>query len=238
MATAEDHDVNQTAAGWLVRLQRPDVAPQEREAFEAWVQAHPRNGVAFARAEAVWDRTARLSAVRSALAPAQAGLWNRRRVAGLAAASLVGGLLIYRATAAEAYETAIGGRKSIDLSDRSRLTLNTASRAKVRYSARRRSVDLIAGEALFEVAHDAARPFVVSTTAARFTAIGTAFNVRLRDGGAELCVIEWRRRLRGVRSGEQTPADRRPRLRRFGIHGDRTAGPPRPCGRAPPGATA
>lgn len=190
MARPEDQDLNQTAASWLVKLQRPDLAPEEREAFQAWVQASAANGVAFARAEALWERTARLSAVRPLLSPPRAALWTRRRLAGVAAASIVGGVLVYRGMSADAYATPIGVRKRIDLADHSHLTLNTASRAEVRYSAHRRAVELLSGEALFEVARDTTRPFTVSTAEARFIAIGTVFNVRLKDDGVELCVVE------------------------------------------------
>src|SRR5690349_20668988 len=52
---------------------------------------------------------------------------------------------------------------------------------EVDFSAKSRAVRLIAGEALFQVAKDAARPFVVAAGDARVRAIGTAFNVRLRE---------------------------------------------------------
>jgi transmembrane sensor len=43
---------------------------------------------------------------------------------------------------------------------------------------------------LFDVAHDAERPFVVATEDTRIQAIGTAFNVRVRADTVELTVTE------------------------------------------------
>jgi transmembrane sensor len=73
------------------------------------------------------------------------------------------------------------------LADGTRMTLSTASRATVRYEAARRRVDVPAGEALFEVAKDPRRPFIVGVGGAEVVATGTAFVVRslsAPNGGA------------------------------------------------------
>jgi transmembrane sensor len=49
---------------------------------------------------------------------------------------------------------------------------------------------LVRGEALFEVAHDKQRPFLVDAASARMRAVGTAFNVRIRENVVELTVTE------------------------------------------------
>jgi transmembrane sensor len=59
-------------------------------------------------------------------------------------------------------------------------------------TADERRVALVRGQAHFQVAPDAARPFVVAAGAARFRAVGTAFAVALTDSGIELIVTEGR----------------------------------------------
>lgn len=63
------------------------------------------------------------------------------------------------------------------LPDGSTLTLDADSRAEVAFFAGQRQVTLTQGGAFFDVAPDAARPFVVRTTLARITVLGTRFGV-------------------------------------------------------------
>lgn len=118
---------------------------------------------------------------------------RRRLVAGFVAASVVG----VGATAAwrysrdvELYRTQVGERRVVALADGSKVHLNTASTIEVSLKKDRRLVRLVKGEALFEVAHDKARPFLVDAGSAQLRAVGTAFNVRIRENVVELTVTE------------------------------------------------
>jgi transmembrane sensor len=88
------------------------------------------------------------------------------------------------------HHTRLGERRTITLADGSRIHLNTASAVEVAMRKHSRRVRLVKGEALFEVAHDPSRPFLVDAGAARLRAVGTAFNVRIRDTVVELTVTE------------------------------------------------
>jgi len=90
----------------------------------------------------------------------------------------------------QTFRTAVGERRRVRLADGSHVILNTASELSVCFSRRLREVRLIAGEALFEVAPDPARPFLVSAGGVVVRALGTAFNVRRRGGLAEVTVTE------------------------------------------------
>ena len=112
---------------------------------------------------------------------------------GLLAASTAGVV----ATAAWRYEkdvqlyrTQIGERRTVVLSDGSRVQLNTGSTIEVAMTRAARKIRLVRGEALFEVAHNKARPFLVDAGTAQLRAVGTAFNVRIRDEVVELTVTE------------------------------------------------
>lgn len=88
------------------------------------------------------------------------------------------------------HRTAVGEQRRIALDDGSVITLNTGSRVVVHYQPQQRAVTLLAGQALFEVARDAARPFVVNADGRTVTALGTAFDVLLSQKKFEVTLIE------------------------------------------------
>jgi transmembrane sensor len=88
------------------------------------------------------------------------------------------------------YTTDIGEQRSITLDDGSTVELNAKSRLRVRFTDQARDVDLIAGQALFHVAKDSARAFVVRSGEARVRAVGTEFDVYRRRSGTTVSVIE------------------------------------------------
>src|SRR5690606_2011811 len=91
----------------------------------------------------------------------------------------------------QSYSTRLGEVKVTPLADGSVMTLNTASRVVVTFSDTQRSIRLLEGEALFDVARDAARPFVVAAGEARVRAVGTSFMVRrLGDAPVQVLVRE------------------------------------------------
>ena len=91
----------------------------------------------------------------------------------------------------ETYRTEIGGRQQLALSDGSTVDLNTDSELRVRLTPSRRDLVLKRGEALFHVAHDKKRPFLVTAQNTVVRAVGTAFSVRIReDSRVEVMVTE------------------------------------------------
>jgi transmembrane sensor len=86
-----------------------------------------------------------------------------------------------RAQTTHTYVTAIGEFHRISLPDGSAVSLNTDTKIEVSYSGAERHVELLRGEAQFEVAHDADRPFVVSANGTHVSVLGTAFVVRKRS---------------------------------------------------------
>ncbi|GAB3658966.1 FecR family protein [Echinicola sediminis] len=83
------------------------------------------------------------------------------------------------------FNTPPGVKSSISLSDGSIVKLNSGS--KIRYvkdfTAGKREV-FLEGEAFFDVAKDANRPFTVHTGKTSTTALGTSFNIRSYEGEA------------------------------------------------------
>jgi transmembrane sensor len=185
----------------------------EVDAVRRWIAADPRRGDLLA----TLDLSTRLSAapavdVEAALRRVRArfeepevialpvrAAW--RPVAFAAAAALmllVGATLLWQAirgrspapvAPARDYATAVGQLDSVQLSDGSRIVLAPGSRVHVAagYGGQARSLEL-EGEALFEVRHDAARPFTVRSGGAEITDLGTRFTVRSNAEGVEVVV--------------------------------------------------
>ncbi len=74
------------------------------------------------------------------------------------------------------------------LADHSVLRLDTDSDVTVQYTANSRQVQLVAGRANFEVAHEAQRAFDVLAGIATVHAVGTNFDVRLDEGATVVTV--------------------------------------------------
>lgn len=123
---------------------------------------------------------------------------GRTGLFALAATVLIGviGLTLWYQSAI--YDTGIGEQRSIVLADGSKIELNSRSRIRVRYGDERRDVDLLEGQALFRVAHNAARPFVVHTGNSSIRAVGTAFDVYRKRAGIIVTVVEGKVALTGA----------------------------------------
>jgi transmembrane sensor len=90
------------------------------------------------------------------------------------------------------YATALGEQRSIQFEDGSTVELNSRSKIRVKYSKTERDVELIEGQALFHVAHDVTRPFIVAVGATRVRAVGTQFDVYKKSNGTVVTVVEGR----------------------------------------------
>ena len=90
------------------------------------------------------------------------------------------------------YATQIGEQRRISLADGSMIELNARSRVRIRSSKDVRSVDLLEGQALFHVAKDHARPFVVTSDGTQVRAVGTEFDVYQKHGDTIVTVVEGR----------------------------------------------
>lgn len=178
-------DVEAEAAAWLARLHGPHRSADTDAALKAWLKADRAHEEAFGRATEIWDM---LPGIDEAAPIAERR--SRHVVLALAASLLlllsIGGLytLFNRPPV---HETAVGEQQVVMLNDGTRVSLNTNSRISVIYSHGERRVRLDRGEAMFEVTHNPARPFIVESGDEQVRALGTTFIVR-RDGNARTAV--------------------------------------------------
>lgn len=119
--------------------------------------------------------------------------WRRLAIAAsIAVLTILSGVLGVLEFSAPIYATALGEQRSIQFEDGSTVELNSRSKIRVKYSKAERDVELIEGQALFHVAHDTARPFIVAVGATRVRAVGTQFDVYKKSNGTVVTVVEGR----------------------------------------------
>ena len=178
-------EIDAAAADWAARVDRGVLSAPEEKELEAWLAADPRRAGAFARARAVSLYSERARALGPQFDPgkfaARPAASRRQFLWGGAAAAAMGGVMtagLVFATRGQAYATKRGEMRVVPLSDGSVISLNTESRIRVVFSAAQRLIHLDAGEALFDVAKDKARPFVVQAGDTVVSAVGTSFIVQ------------------------------------------------------------
>jgi transmembrane sensor len=110
--------------------------------------------------------------------------------ASVSLAVVLGGFVLWSLTGGETYATGIGEQRIIKLDDGSTVELNTGSRVRVHFSEHQRDLDLVAGQALFHVAKDPTRPFIVASNDTRIRAVGTEFDVYRRESDTTVTVLE------------------------------------------------
>jgi transmembrane sensor len=107
-------------------------------------------------------------------------------------ASLIAVFVWIDRDAARSYATGIGEQRTIQLVEGSTIELNAHSKVEVRLTNRRREVALMEGQALFRVAKDKQRPFVVRAGEAEVRAVGTEFDVYKKQTETVVTVVEGR----------------------------------------------
>jgi transmembrane sensor len=211
--------VIEEASNWFVDFRVGDTDAQHRQEFHEWLRRSPDHiqaylDIAMTYAElpapdiggeidvqALIDH-ARSSAQTNIIAlelpapethsgrrPRASG--PKRRVLAIAASVVLAialGSWLY--VERETYSTGVGEQRSVILADGSTVQLNSRSRVRVRYSDHERHIVLLEGQALFQVARNKQRPFVVDIGDTKVRAVGTQFDVYRKHTGTIITVVE------------------------------------------------
>jgi transmembrane sensor len=193
----DDEARRDDAAAWVVRLESGELGDDDAVAFDGWLSARPENAAAFDAAlsvsqayAAAGDQVVRELGARRAAPPPAVG---RRAVIGMgamAAAAAVAVVVAPQLAAAdtETYETAKGERRTVRLADGSTIDLNGGTRLSVTLARDARRVTLDQGQAVFDVAHAADRPFTIAAGDRTVRVVGTQFDVRRLGGKLSVTV--------------------------------------------------
>jgi transmembrane sensor len=210
---AQREAIDAEAARLVILLRSTDDKNAHDTAFQ-WINADPFHAVAFAAADDVWRKSDHLrlrTADQIASQDVQIGTDELDPADGkmadwafpLSRRQAVGGFFAVAATVAAAVglgmqfnlfgdrrKTGPGQRQTARLNDGSSISLNGDTTIDLIIDQRRRQVRLLRGEAMFDIAKDAKRPFLVDLGDAQIRVLGTKFNIRRREGVTELAVTE------------------------------------------------
>lgn len=222
MTDAANRTAQREAAEWVAR--RADgLDPTADIAFQRWLAADPCHRAAWTELDAAWAavnrprREGEAALLRSRIEAHRQNRQRRRRSVlrfalstGLAAAAAVV-VVLYRPVQErpppDLPPATIAIRPHVQiLSDGSRVELNAGAEIAVDFSPERRAVRLVRGEALFTVAKNPARPFVVTAGSVEVRAVGTEFNVRLASTGVDVLVTEGRVAVNSAATDPMLPA--------------------------------
>jgi transmembrane sensor len=161
--------------------------PQEKWPLERLIEAarHDPDNLVSLR-EAGSSPAAGGPAGRAASASA-----GRLRRSAIAASIIlaIGLTAFYAFTQRDIYTTALAEQRSLTLNDGSIIQLNSSSRLRIHYTQRRRDIELIQGQALFTVAKDPRRPFIVRSNGAQVRALGTEFDIYRKPAGDTIVTV-------------------------------------------------
>lgn len=204
------------ASAWFIEFRTGEVNGSDRARFDEWLRRSPEHVQAYLVIAAGWaelptadpeqwlDIESLIERARESqddnvvtLSPGRTSAPRRRTsrawVAGCAAASLVvvTSLMFYFGQG-DTYRTGVGEQRTVELVDGSTIELNVRSQIRVRLSKTGREVELIDGQALFHVAKDPTRPFIVRSGTTRVRVVGTQFDVYKKGSGTTVTVVEGR----------------------------------------------
>jgi transmembrane sensor len=194
--------IDEDAADWLMRQSERPLARAEEAVFERWLAADPQHALTYAAMSGVWAHAGslkhlahyaelepRVTAWQRLLRSCQRRPWVPASIGAAVAAAIVFATPLagfFNGT----HSTAIGELRTVALPDGSTVYLGGKSRIQVKFSDSERRVRLLSGEALFEVRHNPARPFVVDAGDELVRDVGTQFDVNRSDASVRVFVLQ------------------------------------------------
>jgi transmembrane sensor len=187
-----DTALSDEAIDWMVKLHSGRATTDDRAAFAAWRRTSNEHERAAGEAETIWHGLGK--AGDQVRREERKTKLTRRAILG-AGMLMAGGVALERSGAIGPHlfadhVTGIGEQRSIGLPDGSSAFLSADTALSVDFSATERRLRLFRGEAIFTVAHDAGRAFLVETRDGRTRAIGTVFDVDIRPIEVVVTVLE------------------------------------------------
>jgi len=206
--------IEKQAARWVVRRNGAPADALSHPGFDKWYRANEAHAQRYDSIAALWRKMGQVDgeALREDLKQGLQRRQRRVRLATVLSCSLALAALLSWKTDAWLHwradvVTAAGEIRSVTLPDGSSVLLDAQSAIRSEMQGGSRKAVLLRGRAIFTVAHDPSRPFVVETPQAQATALGTRYEVsRLRAGTTDVSVLESRVRVDCLVCAQGTPA--------------------------------
>lgn len=216
--TSVNEQIQDEATEWFIRFCEDEVDGSDCAEFDTWLRVSPQHVRSYLDISAFWvaagsvtrnpkvDVDLLVERARAAgnvvvleQTKAQAPVRGERSVHRFRLAVAASVLLTclglgawWQVVRYPSYATQFGEQRTVMLEDGSVVELNARTRIKVRFTDARRDVDLIQGQALFRVARNPDRPFIVASGNTRVRAVGTEFDVYQKTRGTVVTVVEGR----------------------------------------------
>jgi transmembrane sensor len=202
---------SELATKWATLLQQRELTDEETAALQDWLLANPAHADALSdacyiiaavgtlsaekRAEILALPEERSSGQPSSIAPTRhQPRWRTYALAASALFATVLGVLSYTAAREgwlpRTYQTGTSETQIVHLPDGSLVRLNARTTIRWPGFSRERRTELVAGQALFEVAHDRTHPFYVRVDGLLVRVLGTKFDLNRRSDATILTVLE------------------------------------------------
>jgi len=187
-----DIGLSDTAIDWVVKLSSGRATTEDRVQFDLWRQQSDEHELAALEAESLWYG---IGSTGSQIRKTERNTRiTRRTILGAAVLGATGiafervGIVGPRLYAD--YVTSSAEQKTVLLSDGSTVFMNGNTAFSARLTGSERRLFLFEGQALFKVAKDASRPFIVEAGGGETRAIGTEFDIDIRPENVAVTVTE------------------------------------------------
>lgn len=182
------------ALTWFVALQDEACDEDLHRRFRIWLAQDEANLQAYEQAQRLWGQL-------DGLKQAQSRMRVSRRKRSQPSMTQFGCVLLLIAGLSSAlwqdysvqpleWQTAAGEQRVIELADGTKIQMNGASRLSAKVTWWRREVNLLQGQALFDVHHQSFPCFTVQVHATQIRDIGTRFDVQILADETQVSVLE------------------------------------------------
>jgi transmembrane sensor len=227
-SAANQGRIDEEAADWLLRRSERQLGLAEEAEFERWLAAHPQHTLTFSAMSGVWAHAGTLKHLAhfAELGP-RVSVWQRLRhscarrpwvpaaIGAVAAAAIVFAIPLMTILTGT-HSTAVGEMRTVALPDGSTVYLGAKSRIRVKFSDAERRVQLVSGEALFEVQHNPARPFVVDAGDELVRDVGTRFDINRSDSSVRVFVLQGSVEISDTTTADIAPLSAAPQVLKAG----------------------
>lgn len=190
-----DTALSDEAIEWLVKLHSGSADASDHADFAAWRTQSAEHELAAQEAEAVWHGVGVAGdEARKDERDARRRKHTRRTVLGLAVLGATGAIAVRSGLIGPHlfadHVTGVGEQRTVLLADGSTVLLNAGTALSVDYDGSERRIALYRGQAVFTVADDPNRLFVVTARQGETRAIGTVFDVDMRERDVAVTVLD------------------------------------------------
>lgn len=203
-----NEDIDEQAVAWFIRLRADKVSRKDKILFNQWLEKSAQHRSAFYEICSMWGdedflQSLTESAKKYGIAPKPK---KNRYIKLTIPLALAACLVLAVALSGQIqilmkadYSSALGERKTVQLEEGSTVLLNTDSAIAIKMEAGQRLVELLKGEAYFDVKPDSDRPFVVRADHSTTRVLGTRFVVHHKSNSDEIKVLSGRVEVSEIR---------------------------------------